>query len=123
MPTQIPAPGTDRATWHKARASSGTGGCVEVADFGDLVAVRDSKDLQRPPHLYPRNAWRDFTSRLRALGAVPFTTGQIQVTITADGTIALHDLIHHMAPHHYTAFEWDCFLDGVRSLEPELACA
>ncbi|WP_327075649.1 DUF397 domain-containing protein (plasmid) [Kitasatospora purpeofusca] len=123
MPTQRPVPGTDHARWHTARASSATGGCVEVADLGDLVAVRDSKDRSLAPHLHPRGAWREFTARLRTQGAVPVTTDRIRVDVAPDGAVTLHDLAHRTPPHSYTAHEWDCFLDGVRNLEPELACA
>jgi hypothetical protein len=119
--TQHPATGIDQARWHKARASSGTGGCVEVAELpGGLVAVRDSKDISRPPHLYPRSAWTAFTALLDELGAVPLTTDRIRIDVTGDAVV-LHDLHGGVRPHVFTAFEWDCFLDGVRNREPELA--
>ncbi|MQA24570.1 MAG: DUF397 domain-containing protein [Micromonosporaceae bacterium] len=53
-----------RAVWKKSQKSSTNGGCVEVADLGNHIAVRDSK---RPDQ----------------------------------------------APLVFTAFEWECFLDGV----------
>ncbi|WP_234444197.1 DUF397 domain-containing protein [Streptomyces sp. NRRL S-1868] len=40
----------DNAGWFKARASSATGGCLEVAFLRDgRVAVRDNEDLGTPP--------------------------------------------------------------------------
>ncbi|MGH3647188.1 MAG: DUF397 domain-containing protein [Micromonosporaceae bacterium] len=57
-----------RAVWKKSRRSGTNGGCVEVADLGSHVAVRDSKHLEQPPLVF-------------------------------------------------TAFEWECFLDGVANGE------
>ena len=39
-------PGTDlsRALWRKSTYSGGNGSCVEIANLGMAVAVRDSKD-------------------------------------------------------------------------------
>lgn len=52
------------AAWRKSVKSQNNGGCVEVADLGDHVALRDSKN----------------------------PTGPVLV---------------------FTAFEWECFVDGV----------
>ncbi len=123
MTVPSPVPNADDVRWHTARASSGTGGCVEIAELGDLVAVRDSKNRTLAPHLYPRTAWSEFTARLRQVGTVPFATDRIRVDITPAGAVTLNDLAGHVPAHTYTAFEWDCFLDGVRNLEPELACS
>ena len=32
------------AVWRKSRKSANNGGCVEMADLGEHIAVRDSKD-------------------------------------------------------------------------------
>ena len=56
------------AIWRKSRKSGTNGGCVEVADLGDHMAVRDSKNPDA-------------------------------------------------APLVFTAFEWECFVDGVRNDE------
>ncbi|MEW1914592.1 hypothetical protein AB0442_40485 [Kitasatospora sp. NPDC085895] len=51
----------------------------------------------------------------------PFRPGSgARVNVTGDGVV-LHDLLGGARPHVFTAFEWDCFLDGVRNREPGLA--
>ena len=46
------------AHWIKASASSSGNGCVEVAHLpGGRVALRDSKDITRPAHIYSARAW------------------------------------------------------------------
>ena len=40
--------GTARVTWRKSTRSNGSGDCVEVADLGGAVGVRDSKDHDGP---------------------------------------------------------------------------
>ena len=52
------------AVWRKSAKSATNGGCVEVADLGDHIALRDSKN----------------------------STGPVLI---------------------FTAFEWECFVDGV----------
>lgn len=43
-----------------------SGGCVEVAPLPDgQVAVRDSKDLSRPAHVYSISEWRDFVAGVK----------------------------------------------------------
>lgn len=37
-----------RAQWKKSSYSGNSGNCVEVADLGTAVAVRDSKDPEGP---------------------------------------------------------------------------
>lgn len=45
----------------------GTGGCVEVASLpGGMVAVRDSKDLTVPQHLYTHAEWVAFVQGVKA---------------------------------------------------------
>ncbi len=46
--------------WFKSRAS-GSGGCVEVAHLPEGgVAVRDTKDRSKAPHVYTRHEWEVF---------------------------------------------------------------
>ena len=43
--------------WRKSTRSASNGNCVEVADFGSAVYVRDSKDPQGPILAFDRVAW------------------------------------------------------------------
>jgi hypothetical protein len=46
--------------WFKSSASS-AGGCVEVAHLPEGgVAVRDTKDRSKAPHIYTRYEWEAF---------------------------------------------------------------
>jgi hypothetical protein len=52
--------GLDNLDWFKSTASS-SGACVEVAHLpGGGVAVRDSKDRAKAPHVYTRPEWEAF---------------------------------------------------------------
>jgi len=55
-----------RAEWKKSSYSGNTGNCVEVADLGHAIAVRDSKDSQRAVLVFSRQAWQSFIASLRA---------------------------------------------------------
>lgn len=52
-------------TWHKSSYSIQEN-CVEVADAGGAVAVRDSKDPGGPVLFLPRTAFGRFVHRLRS---------------------------------------------------------
>ncbi|GAA3417774.1 DUF397 domain-containing protein [Streptosporangium vulgare] len=54
-----------KATWRKSSLSGGNGDCVEVADLGDVVAVRDSKDPGGPQLVFTRGTWSAFVTRLK----------------------------------------------------------
>lgn len=54
------------ARWRKSSYSGNTGGdCVEVADLGGQVAVRDSKDLQAGRFAVAPEAWTAFLRDLK----------------------------------------------------------
>lgn len=47
--------------WFKASASSGQGGCLEVAFLPDgRVALRDNEDLSNPPFVVTQQVWECF---------------------------------------------------------------
>ena len=52
--------GLSNLRWFKSSASA-SGACVEVAHLpGGGVAVRDSKDRSKAPHVYTRHEWEAF---------------------------------------------------------------
>lgn len=55
-----------RAAWHTSSYSGGNGDCVEVADLGEHIAVRDSKDRTGPKLVVSREAWQGFVEELKA---------------------------------------------------------
>ena len=55
------------ARWRKSSFSGGGGSnCVEVADAGQAVAVRDSKDAPGPVLVVGQHAWRQFAAKVKA---------------------------------------------------------
>lgn len=48
------------ALWRKSTRSGGNGNCVQWADLGGAVAVRDSKDPEGPALIFTRAEWRAF---------------------------------------------------------------
>ncbi|MFF5243616.1 DUF397 domain-containing protein [Streptosporangium sp. NPDC000095] len=54
-----------KVMWRKSSLSGGNGDCVEVADLGDAVAVRDSKDPSGPKLVFARNTWAAFVTDLK----------------------------------------------------------
>jgi Domain of unknown function (DUF397) len=59
------APRMDDLHWFKSSFSA-AGNCVEVAHLpGGGVAVRDSKDRSRAPHVYTRPEWEAFLAGAR----------------------------------------------------------
>ena len=56
-----------RARWRKSTFSGGGGSnCVEVADAGQAVVVRDSKDALGPVLVFGQHAWRQFAAKMKA---------------------------------------------------------
>ncbi|MER5366447.1 DUF397 domain-containing protein [Streptomyces sp. NPDC002722] len=52
--------------WRRSSRSTGMNNCVEAAPFGDeRLAVRDSKDVSRPPLRFTAAAWTSFLAGLR----------------------------------------------------------
>lgn len=59
------APDLELVTWRKSTRSSGDGHRTEVAELGETVAVRDSKDPSGPVLIFARSAWGNFVADLR----------------------------------------------------------
>ncbi|MER6830119.1 DUF397 domain-containing protein [Streptosporangium sp. NPDC000563] len=53
------------AAWHKSSLSGANGDCVEVANLGDVVAVRDSKNPGGPRLVFTRGTWSAFVTQLK----------------------------------------------------------
>jgi hypothetical protein len=51
--------------WRKSTRSSGNGNCVEFADFGKFVAIRDTKDRVGPTLTFTAAGWRAFVERTK----------------------------------------------------------
>jgi hypothetical protein len=49
-----------QAVWRTSTRSGGNGDCVEVAITDEGVAVRDTKDRSKAPHIYTRSEWTAF---------------------------------------------------------------
>jgi hypothetical protein len=54
-----------RALWRKSTYSGGNGDCVEVADIGRTVAVRDSKDPDGGVLRFGPDEWKTFLEGIR----------------------------------------------------------
>jgi hypothetical protein len=54
-----------RARWTKSSRSGGNGQCVECADLGALVAVRDSKDPHGPVLTFTHESWQAFVEQIK----------------------------------------------------------
>jgi uncharacterized protein DUF397 len=66
-----PGLGLTGAVWKTSSYSGGNGSCVEVADLGEQVAVRDSKDRSGPALIFSREVWHAFVEELKRTGCAP----------------------------------------------------
>ena len=58
-----------RLAWRTSTFTGGhgeEGSCVEVAPLSAGIAVRDTKDRTRAPHVYSSAAWQAFVDAVRA---------------------------------------------------------
>ena len=54
------------ARWRKSSFSGGGGSnCIEVADAGHTIAVRDSTDTLGPVLFFRQHAWRQFAAKVK----------------------------------------------------------
>ena len=54
------------AAWIASRACNNSA-CVQVAQLpGGMVAVRDSKDISKPAHIFDREEWAAFVIGVKA---------------------------------------------------------
>ena len=53
------------ARWRKSSRSGANGNCVEWANLGDTIAVRDSKDPHGPALIFTPDEWRAFLSGVK----------------------------------------------------------
>jgi Domain of unknown function (DUF397) len=51
-------------TWHKSSYSNSSSNCVEVADIGSEIAVRDSKNPDGPVLVFGTQEWRAFVAAI-----------------------------------------------------------
>lgn len=65
-------PHTEPLRWRRSSRSTGMNNCVETARLygpepgGALLAVRDSKDVERPPLRFSATAWTTFVAGLES---------------------------------------------------------
>ncbi|MFF0083470.1 DUF397 domain-containing protein [Streptomyces canus] len=54
------------ARWRKSSYSGGANDCVEVTELGEIVALRDAKDIDRRPLLFSKAAMRALVNEIAA---------------------------------------------------------
>ncbi|MFJ4966405.1 hypothetical protein EES43_02405 [Streptomyces sp. ADI96-02] len=66
VPPALPSAAAERGPrWHRSSRSTGMNNCVEAARLGvALLAVRDSKDVAKPPLRFSAGVWRAFVAGL-----------------------------------------------------------
>jgi hypothetical protein len=56
-----------RTDYYRTASCCASGACVEVAALtGGRVAVRDSKDRSKPPHVFTQDEWDAFVAGVKA---------------------------------------------------------
>jgi hypothetical protein len=55
----------DTKKWHRSSYCADTA-CVEVAEDGDRILMRDSKDTSRPHLGFARSDWQQFVHEVRS---------------------------------------------------------
>ncbi|GAA3444485.1 DUF397 domain-containing protein [Planomonospora venezuelensis] len=60
--------GSRGPVWRKSSYSTEQefGTCVEVAELGDLLGVRDSKNASGPHLIFTRESWSAFTEAIKS---------------------------------------------------------
>lgn len=53
------------AKWRKSTRSQANGDCVEMADLGERIAIRDSKNASGPTLCFTRNEWLKFIAGIK----------------------------------------------------------
>jgi hypothetical protein len=56
----VKVPDLSAAKWRKTTRSGPNGNCVEVAEFSNAIAVRDSKNPTGPALMFSPAKWRAF---------------------------------------------------------------
>ncbi|GAA1242800.1 hypothetical protein GCM10009609_02800 [Pseudonocardia aurantiaca] len=115
-------PGLAQGRWVKARRSDNASGCVEVRVDGGVYRVRDTKDLGRGPVLsLTKEEWRAFCDALLAGPDRLVQAAGLQLALRTDGGLTIRR--SDGARLRFTAFEVECFLDGLRGGEFDLPSA
>jgi hypothetical protein len=52
--------------WRRSQRCGEAGTCVEIAQLGELIGLRDAKNTAHPPLLFDRTAWRSFVAGIKA---------------------------------------------------------
>jgi Domain of unknown function (DUF397) len=113
-------PGLAQGRWVKARRSDNASGCVEVRVDGGVYLVRDTKDLGRGPvFTLTQDEWRAFGDALLAGPDRLVGVAGLQLALHSDGRLTLRRLCDG-ARLRFTAFEVECFRDGLRGGEFDL---